>query len=141
METSALVSQSICLANRQLTYPGCWFTSDKVRLFVNFIPRWLIIITILTLYLRLSFLLRKAHERFISVSDETSRSVEMLSNTPGNVISRDESFYLSSSTDGSCEQGGRTTKRVKIGDQVPVLKKVCTFGIASLEHEIIPVDS
>ena len=54
------------------TLIGCWFTSDRVRLLVNFIPRWLIIITILALYARLYRLIYKAHNRFMSFNDETS---------------------------------------------------------------------
>ncbi|KAH7114210.1 G protein-coupled glucose receptor regulating Gpa2-domain-containing protein [Dendryphion nanum] len=47
----------------------CWFTSDKVRLLVNFIPRWLIIIVILALYARLYRVIYKAHNRFISFNE------------------------------------------------------------------------
>ncbi|KAF2869668.1 G protein-coupled glucose receptor regulating Gpa2-domain-containing protein [Massariosphaeria phaeospora] len=50
----------------------CWFTSDKVRLLVNFIPRWLIIIVILVLYARLYRLIYTAHNRFMSFNDDTS---------------------------------------------------------------------
>lgn len=61
-----------------LTRTGCWFTSDKVRLLVNFIPRWIIIITILVLYARLYHLIYTAHNRFMSFSDETTpRTVEL----------------------------------------------------------------
>ncbi|KAH7364191.1 G protein-coupled glucose receptor regulating Gpa2-domain-containing protein [Rhexocercosporidium sp. MPI-PUGE-AT-0058] len=48
----------------------CWFTSDRVRLLVNFLPRWLIIITILALYIRLYFIIRKAHTRFMSFDED-----------------------------------------------------------------------
>ncbi|PSN73254.1 hypothetical protein BS50DRAFT_596884 [Corynespora cassiicola Philippines] len=47
----------------------CWFTSDKVRLLVNFIPRWLIIIIILALYARLYRIIYNAHSRFVSFDD------------------------------------------------------------------------
>ncbi|KAF2813316.1 uncharacterized protein BDZ99DRAFT_382497 [Mytilinidion resinicola] len=53
----------------------CWFTSDKTRLLVNFIPRWLIIIAILALYARLYLLIHKAHNRFHSF-DHPSGSIE-----------------------------------------------------------------
>ncbi|KAG9238638.1 G protein-coupled glucose receptor regulating Gpa2-domain-containing protein [Amylocarpus encephaloides] len=48
----------------------CWFVSDRLRLLINFIPRWIIIFTILTLYARLYFLIHKAHTGFTSFSDE-----------------------------------------------------------------------
>jgi hypothetical protein len=111
------------LSSKQLICAGCWFTSDKVRLLVNFVPRWLIIITILGLYLRLYFLLRKAHARFMSFGDETSRGVELSTSRSDNTIAQDSSFYISSSANDSCEQGGRPT-HIRIGDQLPVLKKV-----------------
>ncbi|KAF2018667.1 hypothetical protein BU24DRAFT_488753 [Aaosphaeria arxii CBS 175.79] len=50
----------------------CWFTSDKVRLLVNFIPRWIIILIILALYARLYRLIYKAHNRFMSFNDDTT---------------------------------------------------------------------
>jgi hypothetical protein len=53
----------------------CWFTSDKVRLLVNFIPRWLIIIVILALYARLYLIIYNAHNRFHSF-DHPSGSIE-----------------------------------------------------------------
>lgn len=51
---------------------GCWFGSDKVRLLVNFIPRWLIIVIILALYARLYHIIYQAHNRFMSFHDENS---------------------------------------------------------------------
>ncbi|KAG4255703.1 hypothetical protein FPRO03_04651 [Fusarium proliferatum] len=52
----------------------CWFTSDKVRLLANFVPRWVIIITILSMYARLYFILRKSHKSFISLGNSNSTS-------------------------------------------------------------------
>ncbi|ATY67085.1 Glucose receptor Git3 [Cordyceps militaris] len=49
---------------------GCWFTSDKTRLFVNFLPRWVIIVLMLLLYLRLHFIIHRAHDSFVSFNDE-----------------------------------------------------------------------
>lgn len=57
-----------------LTLIGCWFTSDKVRLLANFVPRWVIIITILSMYARLYFILRKSHKSFISLGNSNSTS-------------------------------------------------------------------
>ncbi|KAL3423707.1 G-protein coupled receptor 1 [Phlyctema vagabunda] len=48
----------------------CWFTSDRIRLLVNFIPRWLIVIVMVFLYVRLYFLIRKAQKTFVSVDDQ-----------------------------------------------------------------------
>jgi hypothetical protein len=55
----------------------CWFTSDRVRLLVNFLPRWLIIIIILGLYLRLYFIIHKAHSRFMSFDEDATGSMQM----------------------------------------------------------------
>ncbi|PNP76611.1 hypothetical protein FNYG_10030 [Fusarium nygamai] len=52
----------------------CWFTSDKVRLLANFVPRWVIITTILSMYARLYFILRKSHKSFISLGNSNSAS-------------------------------------------------------------------
>ncbi|KAG4430336.1 hypothetical protein IFR05_014189 [Cadophora sp. M221] len=59
----------------------CWFTSDRVRLLVNFLPRWLIIIAILALYIRLYFIIRKAHTRFMSFDDERDDAIGSLRQT------------------------------------------------------------
>ncbi|KAH8665442.1 hypothetical protein BGZ61DRAFT_561539 [Ilyonectria robusta] len=50
----------------------CWFTSDKVRLLVNFVPRWIIIVAILAMYSRLYFFLHRAHRSFLSFGDSSS---------------------------------------------------------------------
>ncbi|KEZ41754.1 hypothetical protein SAPIO_CDS6729 [Scedosporium apiospermum] len=42
----------------------CWFTSDKVRLLVNFVPRWVVIGAMLGMYSHLAFILCRAHGRF-----------------------------------------------------------------------------
>ncbi|KAF1993243.1 hypothetical protein P154DRAFT_503807 [Amniculicola lignicola CBS 123094] len=61
----------------------CWFTSDRVRLLVNFIPRWIIIIIVLALYMHLYRIIYKAHNRFMSFNDEMSpRNIEAHSVSP-----------------------------------------------------------
>ncbi|KAF9740548.1 G-protein coupled receptor 1 [Paraphaeosphaeria minitans] len=50
----------------------CWFGSDKTRLLVNFVPRWVIIIAMLGLYVHLYRIIYRAHEQFISFQDESS---------------------------------------------------------------------
>jgi hypothetical protein len=52
---------------------GCWFTSDRIRLLVNFTPRWAIIVIILALYTRLCIFLYRSHKS-ISSDYETSAS-------------------------------------------------------------------
>ncbi|KAK6212908.1 hypothetical protein QIS74_08910 [Colletotrichum tabaci] len=54
----------------------CWFKSDTVRLLVNFIPRWVIIVTMFALYAYLSYVLYKAHTRLSSVQDASPRHLE-----------------------------------------------------------------
>lgn len=65
----------------------CWFTSDRIRLQVNFIPRWIIILSILALYTRLYFLIHKAHSRFMFFDEESSRSNQL--STPSSHGMRD----------------------------------------------------
>ncbi|BCS01797.1 uncharacterized protein AKAW2_60061A [Aspergillus luchuensis] len=49
----------------------CWFTSDRVRLFVNFIPRWTIILVILCIYTRLCVFLYRSHKALSSDQEVT----------------------------------------------------------------------
>ncbi|KAL3476737.1 G protein-coupled glucose receptor regulating Gpa2-domain-containing protein [Aspergillus californicus] len=44
----------------------CWFTSDRIRLLVNFTPRWAIIAIILALYTRLCIFLYRSHKSISS---------------------------------------------------------------------------
>jgi hypothetical protein len=104
----------------------CWFTSDSVRLFVNFIPRWLIIITILCLYLRLYFIIHKAHNRFMSFDEDATGSLQT-----GSSMTRSQprlSFNVSGSsgTEIDCERdGSHPPRHTRIGRASPVLKRVC----------------
>ncbi|KAH8598474.1 G protein-coupled glucose receptor regulating Gpa2-domain-containing protein [Bisporella sp. PMI_857] len=85
----------------------CWFTSDRVRLFVNFIPRWTIVIIILGLYIRLYFLIHRAHNRFISFGEDAAENLQ-----PGFSTSRNRpstSFNISSSREDGCEIGRMMT--------------------------------
>ncbi|KAK1980055.1 hypothetical protein LZ30DRAFT_796533 [Colletotrichum cereale] len=54
----------------------CWFTSDTVRLLVNFIPRWAIIVFMFALYAHLSFALHKAYIRRYSIHGASLRHLE-----------------------------------------------------------------
>jgi hypothetical protein len=51
----------------------CLFTSDEIRLLVNYVPRWIIIITILCLYIRLFRLIHNIRKE--------SNSLDYLSST------------------------------------------------------------
>ena len=55
---------------------GCWFPSDKTRLLVNFLPRWLIIFIILAMYLHLYILIYKTHHDFAGANSEFDISNE-----------------------------------------------------------------
>jgi len=90
----------------------CWFTSDTVRLLVNFIPRWLIIISILGLYLRLYFIIHKAHTRFMSFDEDgTGGSMQMTGSRVTPQLSRHgyspnpSSNNNSSGRSDDCERG------------------------------------
>ncbi|KAF4477473.1 G-protein coupled receptor 1 [Colletotrichum fructicola Nara gc5] len=50
----------------------CWFESDRTRLLVNFVPRWVIIATMFVLYAYLYVVLYRAHNELSSVVDEVS---------------------------------------------------------------------
>ncbi|KAH8600181.1 G protein-coupled glucose receptor regulating Gpa2-domain-containing protein [Bisporella sp. PMI_857] len=100
----------------------CWFTSDRIRLFVNFIPRWLIIIIILGLYIRLYFLIHKAHNRFISFDEDAVENLQ-----PGFSTGRNRpntSFNIFSSRDNDYETGRIRTMHTRIGQTSPILKRI-----------------
>lgn len=102
---------------------------------VNFIPRWLIIIIVLALYVRLYRLIYKAHNHFMSFNDETSpRNLEPHSVSPEtesvssthrigrpsismNISSKDMQAYIE-------EDGESTPGRTHNRQQSPMLKKM-----------------
>ena len=53
---------------------GCWFTSDRTRLLVNFLPRWIIIVLMLGLYARLHYIIHRAHHNLHCFDDEYGTS-------------------------------------------------------------------
>ncbi|OAA58719.1 Glucose receptor Git3 [Cordyceps fumosorosea ARSEF 2679] len=65
----------LCLAGYGDIGAWCWFTSDKTRLLVNFLPRWVIIVLMLLLYLRLHFIIHRAHDNFVSFNDDEEYGV------------------------------------------------------------------
>lgn len=100
----------------------CWFVSDTVRLFVNFIPRWLIIIIILALYTRLYFIIYKSHSRFMSFSEDADESLPTSSVSSNWNTPRLLQFGVESSADQNGKRGGGG---VKISGRAPsVLKRV-----------------
>ena len=104
---------------------GCWFTSDRTRLLVNFIPRWIIIITILALYIRLYFIIHKAHSRFMSFDEDAVGSLQ----TGSSVMN------ISSSAEEDCEHRGQANPRhTRIGRASPVLKRVRTPPLSLNKH-------
>ncbi|SPJ78519.1 uncharacterized protein FTOL_06908 [Fusarium torulosum] len=70
----------------------CWFTSDKVRLLANFVPRWVIIIIILAMYARLYWILRKSHKSFISLGNSTSDPASRHRTTQGAMRSNHDAW-------------------------------------------------
>ncbi|KAF4635556.1 hypothetical protein G7Y89_g2542 [Cudoniella acicularis] len=103
----------------------CWFTSDRTRLLVNFIPRWLIILIILALYVRLYFIIHKAHNRFMSFDEDATGSLQ----TASSVIRSAPrlSMNISSSADDDCERNGAAAAaptHTRIGRASPVLKRI-----------------
>ncbi|TLD27551.1 G protein-coupled glucose receptor regulating Gpa2-domain-containing protein [Venturia nashicola] len=104
----------------------CWFTKDRTRLLVNFIPRWLIIIAILTIYIRLYFIIYRAHERFISLDVEASGSRHSASHSVALVKSMANSTL---STDQPEVEELQNQQRKRISSQphsrpAPTLKKL-----------------
>ncbi|KAF3169374.1 hypothetical protein TWF225_011383 [Orbilia oligospora] len=60
----SIIIAAICHGVLGYGYIGgwCWLTSDLMRLLVNFIPRWLIVIAIALIYIRLYMIVRKARK-------------------------------------------------------------------------------
>ncbi|KAK6510817.1 hypothetical protein TWF506_009912 [Arthrobotrys conoides] len=60
----SIIIAAICHAVLGYGYIGgwCWLTSDLMRLLINFIPRWIIVITIALIYIRLYMIVRKARK-------------------------------------------------------------------------------
>lgn len=75
---------------------GCWFTSDRTRLLVNFLPRWIIIAVMLCLYARLYHIIHRAHDNFVSIDEEYGSNSRSLRST-----SRHQSITLNKMSDGS----------------------------------------
>jgi len=96
----------------------CWFTSDRVRLLVNFIPRWLIIITILGLYLRLYFIIHQVHDRFMSFEEDATETLRM-------ELSATRSASGMSFPGPDDREGGRDLPtHSRIGRASPLLKRI-----------------
>ncbi|KAE9381377.1 hypothetical protein N431DRAFT_539044 [Stipitochalara longipes BDJ] len=93
----------------------CQFTSDRTRLLANFIPRWVIIITMLTLYIRLYCIIHKAHNRFMSFDEDAIGSLQTGSSA----------MNMSSSAEEDCERRGPSDPRhTRIGRALPLLQRI-----------------
>ncbi|OCK78843.1 hypothetical protein K432DRAFT_406116 [Lepidopterella palustris CBS 459.81] len=96
----------------------CWFTSDRTRLLVNFIPRWIIIIAILAIYLRLYMIIYKAHNSFVSFDQDGRSNTHSLSPENESVSSTSRigrpynTLELHSKEDG-VPDGSKSTSRAK----------------------------
>ncbi|KAK7193442.1 hypothetical protein DPSP01_000005 [Paraphaeosphaeria sporulosa] len=111
----------------------CWFGSDKTRLLVNFVPRWVIIIAMLGLYVRLYRIIYRAHEQFISFQDESSsHGIPGISSETGSStrrIGRPSTSMHITSKDGTIEverhgTGAVTNGQTHLGRPSTVLKKL-----------------
>ncbi|KAM7195806.1 hypothetical protein V8F33_006455 [Rhypophila sp. PSN 637] len=85
----------------------CWFTSDQVRLLVNFVPRWAIIVIMFLMYARLYFILFRAHRRLVSLGDSSS------ANASGHLNSGSDSRHLDSNGPNGPAVSARHTRRLK----------------------------
>jgi hypothetical protein len=76
---------------------------------------------LLGLYIRLYFIIHKAHNRFMSFDDEAVGSLQTGSSA----------LNMSSSFDGDCDRRGQPIPRhTRIGRASPVLKRVCTLPLS-----------
>lgn len=101
----------------------CWFTSDRTRLLVNFLPRWLIILAMLGLYIRLYFIIHRAHDRFVSFQEEDAFG--SLQSDPTSVQSGWRlPMTVSSGPDDACERRGAPGVRARTRKTSPVLKRI-----------------
>ncbi|OKP09902.1 hypothetical protein PENSUB_4708 [Penicillium subrubescens] len=68
--------QGFCSFNSFMTQvfviQRCWFASDRTRLLVNFVPRWIIVFVIIALYLRLSYILLRTQRLLESSEHDTT---------------------------------------------------------------------
>lgn len=62
----------LTIANMNHCIIVCWFASDRTRLLVNFIPRWIIILIIIALYLRLTYILLRIQKQLESTEEDTT---------------------------------------------------------------------
>jgi hypothetical protein len=111
--------------------PGCWFTSDEVRLLVNFIPRWIIIIAVLAMYARLYLVLFKAH-KFMSSNEESS----------GHPTSGSRSRTLDGAANISGSRPMNSTSQQAYAHGRPLktskrLKKVCLTDAARMTRNLL----
>lgn len=114
---------------------GCWFTSDLTRLLVNFIPRWLIIISILAIYIRLYFVIYKAHRGTVC-DEEVSVIMNVMplgSRTPDLLVERPKGDAVSNS--GTTISSDLTPQpKMRIRGDAKALKKVTPSSNTAPSH-------
>ncbi|KAK2038943.1 hypothetical protein LZ31DRAFT_607624 [Colletotrichum somersetense] len=84
----------------------CWFTSDTVRLLVNFVPRWVIIVIMFVMYAHLSFVLYKAHIRLGSIQDPSPLH-------PDSGLTTEEGSWMTSIHEGTESRSAVSVRRLK----------------------------
>ena len=109
----------------------CWFESDRTRLLVNFLPRWLIILSMLGLYIRLYTIIHRAHNRFASFEEDDAFG--SLQSDPPDQSAPPRSIDISQGPDDDCERAGRRQRRTGRRTPPPVLKRVCSSLVFALE--------
>ncbi|KAK5663849.1 hypothetical protein OQA88_52 [Cercophora sp. LCS_1] len=70
---------SVALASAWLAVVGygdigawCWLTSDELRLYANFIQRWIIIAAMMLMYLQTHFVIARTHRQLASLQEGSS---------------------------------------------------------------------
>jgi hypothetical protein len=93
---------------------GCWFPSDRTRLLVNFLPRWLIIFIILAMYLHLYILIYKtqhdsacANSEFDISNEDGAQYSSSWTRSPGSA----SVSTTNTNTNGASGRNGQNSKR------------------------------
>ncbi|CAM1511853.1 Fc.00g093660.m01.CDS01 [Cosmosporella sp. VM-42] len=113
----------------------CWFTSDKVRLFANFVPRWIIVATILGMYARLYYVLYRAHKRFVSFGHVSSDPKSASRDAEAAVVSNRSPAGLTNNTNYESRSrygGERTNKKLKMVARLMLMYPVAYMLIWTL---------
>jgi G protein-coupled glucose receptor regulating Gpa2 len=130
---------------------GCWFPSDRTRLLVNFIPRWIIIIGCLSVYLHLFItIFRTQRQSASNANDETWLSAVVDENEKQAASKTRTSSHTNSWNSGnlpeasaSRSQSSPTLNRRSMASSqyslAPALKKVCVHIFVELRFLLTSV--